>query len=59
MDDLADLVVFALPEPADPAVLAVRSPQRRIDMPFGIERYHEFISVPGGARWKLLRSGEV
>ena len=26
MDDLADLIVFALPEPAHPAVVAMRSP---------------------------------
>jgi hypothetical protein len=49
VDDPADLIVFALPEPAHPAVVAMRLPERCIDMAFGIKRSHEFISVLGGA----------
>ena len=54
VDDPADLIVFTLPESADPAVVAVRLPQCCIDMALGIQRRHEFIPVLGGARWKLL-----
>jgi hypothetical protein len=54
VDDPADLIVFALPEPADPAMVAMRLPKRCVDMAFGIKRNREFIPVLGGAGGKFL-----
>ena len=43
----AYLIVFALPESAHPAVIAMRVPKHRVDMAVGIERSNEFIPVLG------------
>ena len=55
----ADLVLFAIPEAADPAMAAVLLPLLLVDVAIGLERRDEFVTVPRGALRKLLRAGEV
>ena len=55
----ADLVLLAIPEPADPAVAPVLLPLRLIDVAVGLERRDELVAVPRRALRKLLRAGEV
>src|SRR6516162_1449364 len=50
--------VCAVPKPAHPAMLPVLLPKMRVDMPFAVERCHEFVAVAGGANWKLLGSSK-
>src|SRR5438552_19021589 len=53
------LVRLAFPETTYAAMVAVLSPQLHIDVPAGIERGHEFVTVARGARGKFLRTGQV
>src|SRR5229473_3623677 len=53
------LVRLALPEATHAAMVAVLSPELHIDMPAGIERGHELVTMAGGARGKFLRAGQV
>src|SRR5229473_5136985 len=53
------LVRLALPEATHAAMVAVLSPELHIDMPVGIERGDELVTMAGGARGKFLRAGQV
>src|SRR5262245_47524044 len=59
VDQAAELVILALPEPAHAAVLAVSVPQLGIDAPIGVERGDEFVAVAVGARREFLRASEI
>ena len=52
VDQAADLLVVAVPEPADAAMLAVLLPELRVDVPLAVERSHELVAVAGGAGWE-------
>src|SRR5260370_20450730 len=52
------LVRLALPEATHAAMVAVLSPELHIDMPVGIERGDELVTMAGGARGKILPTGQ-
>ena len=54
VDETADLLVLAVPEPADAAMLAVFLPELRIDMPLAVERSDELVAVARRAGRKFL-----
>src|SRR5260370_35377737 len=51
------LVRLALPEPPHAAMVAVLSPELHIDMPVGIERGDELVTMAGGAPGGYLHAG--
>jgi hypothetical protein len=59
VEQAAELVILALPEPTHAAVLAVSVPQLGIDAPIGVERGDKFVAVAVGARREFLRAGEI
>ena len=57
VNEAADLLVLAVPEPADAAVLAVFMPELRIDVRLLVEWSNEFITVIDRSRRKVLGAG--
>ena len=45
MDQMANLLVRAIPEPSYATILTVLLPQVRIDMPFAVERSNKLIPM--------------
>jgi hypothetical protein len=50
----AELFIVMTPKASHSAVIAMRLPEMKIDVPFVIERRYELIAVNTGARWKIL-----
>jgi hypothetical protein len=59
VDEAADFVVLAGPEPPYAAMLAVCAPLLDVDMAGGVERCDKFLAVTLGACRELFRAGEV
>src|SRR6266545_3272145 len=59
VNDAADLFVRSVPEPAHATMVAMRLPELRVDVTFGIERGDELVAVPGRSGRKFLRPCEV
>lgn len=58
MDQRSSLVIGLLPEPADSAGRHVPGPTCGIEMPLGIQRGRELVTVPRATVWELRRPGQ-
>ena len=56
MDEMPDIVFLVTPKSYDPAMLAVFAPTVRIEMPLGVDRTGEAISVARASRRVLRRA---
>jgi hypothetical protein len=59
VDEPTDLVALTLPEPADPAMVAVLVPEMGVDVPAAIEGRYELVTMMPGACRKLLGPRQI
>ena len=53
------MFLLAVPEPAHATIFTMFVPLRRVDMSAGVERSHEFVTMPRRAGREFLRAGEI
>ena len=58
MNEVADIIFLALPEPAHPALIAVGLPFAGVDIAIAVERCGELIAVLGAALREVVVAGE-
>jgi hypothetical protein len=59
VDEAAELVVLAIPEPTHAAMFTVFPPKLDIDVSGGVEWSDELMAMLVRARGKFLRAGEI